>query len=218
MAMLCPQCGASRPTAGSSAHDLCPACLFAAALSTADAPCPYQIVGPIAESARGTTYLAQPSGRARGCVALKIFAPRDDVDDILARYERWKPALAKVRHSNVARVLDAGLTDEGLLYVASQFVAGWPLSSIDGRQSIGQDVRSDIARQLTAAVAAIHDAGLAHLALDASNIRVSTAGSVHTTVLGLGVRLIVDGDEPSPQADLAALAQLHRSLGLAHRP
>src|SRR5438034_5479449 len=187
MAMLCPQCGTSLPTAGSSALDLCPACLLAAALSTAGAPCPYQVVAPIAESARGTTYLAQSAGRARGCVALKIFAPRDDVDDVLARYERWKPALAKVRHPNVARVLDAGLTDEGLLYVASPFVAGWPLSSIDRRQAIGPDVRNDIARQLVAAVAAIHDAGLAHLALDAGNIRVSTTSGVHATVLGLGV-------------------------------
>ncbi|HEV3140254.1 MAG TPA: hypothetical protein VGY57_07050, partial [Vicinamibacterales bacterium] len=201
MAMICPQCGTSRPTAGSSALDLCPACLLAAALSTVGAPCPYQIVGPIAESARGTTYLAQPSGRARGCVALKIFAPRDDVDDILARYERWKPALAKVRHSHVARMLDAGLTDEGLLYVASPFVAGWPLSSIDGRQAIGQDVRNEIARQLAAAVAAIHDAGLAHLALDSSHVRVSTTSGVHASLLGLGIRLIIDGDEPSPQAD-----------------
>src|SRR5260221_2129599 len=159
MAMLCPTSGPSRPSAGSSSLDLCPACLLAAALSTAGAPCPYQIVGPIAESARGTTYLAQPSGRARGCVALKIFAPRDDIDDILARYERWKPALAKVRHSNVARVLDAGLTDEGLLYVASPFVAGWPLSSINGRQALGQDVRNEIARQLATAVAAVHGPG-----------------------------------------------------------
>src|SRR5260370_23735121 len=159
--MLCPQCGTSLPTAGSSALDLCPACLLAAALSTAGAPCPYQIVGPIAESARGTTYLAQPSGRARGFVALKIFAPRDDVDDILARYERWKPALAKVRHSNVARVLDAGRTDEGLLYVASPFVAGWPLSSINGRPALGHDVRHEIPRQSATTVAADHDTRLA---------------------------------------------------------
>src|SRR5258708_9580443 len=163
MAMLCPQCGTALPAAGSSAVDLCPACLLAAALSTDGAPCPYQIVAPIAESARGTTYLAQPSGRSRGCVALKIFAPRDDVDDVLARYERWKRALAKVRHPNVARVLDAGRTDEGLLYVANQFVAGWALSSIDGRQAITQDVRNEIGRQLAAAVGAIHEAGLAHL-------------------------------------------------------
>lgn len=217
MAMLCPQCRAPLRTAGSTAIDLCPACLLATALSNDAAACPYRIIAPIAESPRGATYLAQPGGRGQGIVALTILAPRGDArwaDEVLARYARWKPALDRARHPNVARLRDAGLTDEGLVYIASDFVAGWLLSSIDGRPAIGPDARIEIARQLTSAVGAIEAAGLAHLALDASTIRVSTAAGVHASLLGLGFRLIVDGDEPSPDADRVALAQLRRRLGV----
>ena len=212
MAMQCPQCGTDKPAAGSPL-DLCPACLLSAALSADPEPCPYHIVAPIAESRTGTTYLAQPV-RGRGIVALKIFAGRDDVGAVLAQYDRLKPALSRVNHPGVARLVDAGLTDDGLLYTASPFVAGWQLSAIDDRPAIGHDARLEIARQLTSAGAAIHDAGLAHLAIDVSNVRVSTAGGIRATLLGFGAAMIVAGLEPSADADRNALAQLLRRIGV----
>jgi len=211
MAMHCPQCGTDIPAAGSP-MDLCPACLLSAALSADPESCPYHIVAPIAESRTGTTYLAQPV-RGRGIVALKIFAARGDVDEVLARYDRLKPRLSGVNHPGVARLLDAGLTDDGLLYTASAFVPGWQLSAIDDRPAIGHDARVEIARQLTSAVAAIHESGLAHLAIDASNVRVSTASGIRATLLGFGAPMIVAGLEPSPDADRNALAQLLRHIG-----
>ena len=198
--------------------DLCPACLLSTALATDGRSCPYHIVAPIAESRSGTTYLAQSAPRGRGIVALKILAARDDADEMLARYERWKPAIARVTSANVASVTDAGLTDEGLVYLASPFVPGWPLETIDEHKSIGPDARADIARQIAAAISAIHDAGLAHLAVDASHVRVSVTNGVHATLLGLGVRVVVDGDHPSADVDRIALAKLHYRLGVTFKP
>jgi len=214
MAMYCPQCGTDLPAPGSSPLDLCPKCLLSAALSAPPDSCPYRIVAPIAESRTGTTYLAQPI-HGRGIVALKIFTGRDDVDDVLARYARLKPAFARVSHAGIARLVDVGLTDEGLLYLATHFVPGWQLSSIDDHKSIDREGRVEIARQLTSAVAAIHDAGLAHLAIDASNVRVSTAGGVRAALLGFGARMVVDGAEPSRAADRDALARMLRGIGVA---
>jgi hypothetical protein len=213
MAMHCPQCGTDLPAAGSSPLDLCPKCPLSAALSADSESCPYHIVAPIAESRSGTTYLAQPM-RGRGIVALKIFAARDDTEEAIARYERFKPALGHVQHGSVARLVDAGLTDEGRLYLASQFVPGWQLNAIDEHTSIGRDERVEIARQLTSAIGAIHAAGLAHLAVDASHVRVSTAGGVRATMLGFGARLIADGLEPSAAADRDALARVLRGIGV----
>jgi serine/threonine protein kinase len=213
MAMHCPQCGTDLPAAGSSPLDLCPKCLLSAALSADSRSCPYHIVAPIAESRTGTTYLAQPVG-TRGIVALKVFVDRDDVDEALDRYERVKPALARLKHGSVARLVDVGVTDDGLLYLASQFVAGWQLSAIDEHKSVDTKGRVEIARQLTSAVGAIHTAGLAHLAIDAAHIRVSTAAGVHATILGLGARIVVDGADPVPAPDREAVAAVIRRLGV----
>ena len=213
MAMHCPQCGADLPATGSSPLDLCPRCLLSSALSAGPDSCPYHIVAPIAESRTGTTYLAQPV-HGRGVVALKIFRERDDVEEVLARYAQLKPAFARVSHPGVARLLDVGLTDEGLLYLAAHFVPGWQLGAIDDHKSVGHDRRVEIARQLTSALAAIHEAGLAHLAVDASNVRVSTAGGIRAALLGFGARMIVDGAEPSRASDRSALARVLGGIGV----
>ena len=217
MAMHCPQCGTDLPAAGSSPLDLCPKCLLSAALSAGPDSCPYHIVAPIAESRTSTTYLAQPM-RGRGVVALKIFRERDDVDAVLARYARLKSAFARVTHPAIARLLEVGLTDEGLLYLATQFVPGWQLNAIDDHKSIGHDSRVEIARQLTSALAAVHEAGLAHLAVDASNVRVSTAGGIRATLLGFGARMIVDGADPSRVTDRDALERVVRGIGVPAIP
>ena len=217
MAMHCPQCGADLPAAGSSPLDLCPRCLLSAALNADPDSCPYHIVAPIAESRTGTTYLAQPMP-GRDVVALKIFGERDDADEVLARFARLKPAFARVNHPGVAPLLDVGLTDEGLLYLAARFVPGWQLGAIDDHKSVGHDSRVEIARQLTAAIAAIHEAGLAHLAIDASKVRVSTAGGIRATLLGFGVRMIVEGAEPSRGQDCGALAKLLGGIGVEAIP
>ena len=209
----CPSCGTVRLT-GMEPLDLCPACLLATALSMEDDPCPYQVLAPIGDDPSAVTYLAQALTRARGYVALKVLGPRDDVDDILSRYQRWKAPLTRLRHPGIARLLDVGLTEDGLLYVASEYVAGWPLTAIGSRASMGMDERAEIARQLTDAIAAAHAEGLAHLKLDASKVKISTADGLHATILGLGSSLIVDGSEAQREPDLAALVRLVHDLGI----
>ena len=209
----CPRCGTVRG-AEAAPLDLCPACLFATALSMGDEPCPYQVLAPIGEGSRGVTYLAQALTGTRGHVALKVLGPNDDVDAVLSRYRRWKPALARIQHPSIANLLDVGLTAEGLLYVASEYVAGWPLTAVASRASVGMRERVEIARQLTGAIDAAHAAGVVHLKLDASTVKISMANGPRATILGLGSSLIVDGATGEPDVDRLALADIIRELAL----
>ena len=211
--LRCPRCGTVR-AAQVVPLDLCPACLLAAALSIDDEPCPYQVLAPIGEDSRGVTFLAQASTEARGYVALKILGPRDDADAVRSRYRRWKPALTRVQHPSVGKLLDVGLTAEGRLYVASEYVAGWPLAALGSRASVGRPERVEIAKQLTDAIDAAHAAGVVHLKLDASKVKIIlTANGPHATILGLGSSLIVDGANGQPDVDRIALALIIRDLG-----
>jgi len=184
------------------------------ALSMDDEPCPYQVMAPMSEDSHGVTYLALALTGARGYVALKVHGLRDHTEVILSRYQHWKPALARVQHSSVGKLLDVGMTAEGLLYVASEFVAGWPLTALASRASVGIGERAKMAHQLIGAIGAAHAAGVVHLKLDASNVKISTANGPHATILGLGSSLIVDGAEARPEADLLALVRLVHDLGI----
>lgn len=209
----CPRCRTVR-AAHADPLDLCPACLLTTALSMDDEPCPYRVMAPMGEDSHGVTYLAHALTGARGYVAFKVHRARDDVDTVLSRYRRWKPILASVQHPSVGKLLDVGLTAEGLLYVASEYVAGWPLTAIGSRVSVGMDERVDIARQLTGAVRAAHAAGVVHLKLDASKVKISTANGPHATILGLGSSLILDGVDGQREVDRLALARIISELGL----
>ena len=211
--LQCPRCGTLR-AAQAAPLDLCPACLLAMALSVDDEPCPYQVMAPMGEDSRGVTYLAQALTGARGHVALKVCGPRDDAEEVLSRYQRWKPALARVQHPSVGKLLDVGLTAEGRLYVASDYVPGWPLTSLGSRGSVGTAERVELARQLTDAVDASHAAGVVHLKLDTSKVKISTANGPHATILGLGSGLIVDGANGAPEVDRLALAHIVHELGI----
>ena len=179
-----------------------------------DEPCPYEVMAPMSEDSGGVTYLARALTGTRGYVALKVCGPRDDADAVLSRYRRWQPALARVQHPSIGKLLDVGLTAEGRLYVASVYVPGWPLTALSSRESVGMSERVELARQLTGAVDAAHAAGVVHLQLDASKVKVSTANGPHATILGLGSSLIVDGTDGTPHVDRVALARIVGELGI----
>lgn len=206
----CPRCGTVR---AARSLDLCATCLLTAALAIDPEPFPYEIVAPISESASGIRYLAQGAGTARGYVALKVLNGAVDADGVLERYRQWKPALDRLDHPHVVRILDVGLTGEGTAYIASEYVAGWPLTALDAHPAIGQEQRGTLARQLTEAVEAAHRAGVTHLALDESRIKISTAAGLHASILGFGERLIVGGATGTIDDDRAALARIVERFG-----
>ena len=51
-----------------------------------------------------------------------------DSKEVVARFEAERQALAMMSHPNVAKVVDAGMTDQGRPYFAMEFVAGVPLT------------------------------------------------------------------------------------------
>jgi len=139
-AAACPQCG--RPVVSHAAtpflaSGLCPACLFATAASMDDDElCPYQVLAPIDQDGQGITYLAERgASRVRGYVALKVI-PGGDGEAILSRFHELRPALGRLHHPGAGKVLDAGSTADGSVYVASEYVAGTTLSEMTSRQRL----------------------------------------------------------------------------------
>jgi serine/threonine-protein kinase len=174
---------------------------------------PYQIVTLMARDAQGVTYLARPVGAA-GHVALKIVGPRDDASATLDRARFWTTRLAQVRHPHVARLLEAGPAAEACVYIAAEYIAGPALALPACRERLTRADRVAVLAQLAGALETLGAAGLAHLKLDASHVKIAAKEGVHATLVGLGTGLIVDGLSPQPQRDVEALAALARDLGV----
>ena len=74
---------------------------------------PYRILRILGEGGMGTVYLAEQTEPIRRRVALKVVKLGMDTNQVLARFSHERQALARMEHTNIARILDAGASSAG---------------------------------------------------------------------------------------------------------
>jgi serine/threonine protein kinase len=75
---------------------------------------PYKLLQQIGEGGFGVVFLAEQERPVRRRVALKVIKPGMDTRQVIARFEAERQALALMDHPNIAKVLDAGTTEQGV--------------------------------------------------------------------------------------------------------
>src|SRR5687768_15248011 len=88
----------------------------------------YRLLQKLGEGGFGTVYLAEQERPVRRRVALKVIKQGMDTRQVIARFEAERQALALMDHPNIARVLDAGATAEGLPFFVMELVRGTPIT------------------------------------------------------------------------------------------
>src|SRR4029077_9034524 len=88
----------------------------------------YKLLQQIGEGGCGVVYMAEQEEPVRRRVALKIIKPGMDSNQVIARFEAERQALALMDHQNIAKVLDAGATASGRPYFIMELVSGVPIT------------------------------------------------------------------------------------------
>src|SRR5439155_22939273 len=73
----------------------------------------YKLLEKVGEGGFGAVYVAEQREPVKRRVALKIIKLGMDTRQVVARFEAERQALAMMDHPNIARVLDAGSTENG---------------------------------------------------------------------------------------------------------
>src|SRR4029077_9044814 len=89
---------------------------------------PYKLLQLIGEGGMGVVYMAEQEKPIRRRVALKVIKAGMDTDQVVARFEAERQALAPMDDPNVARVLDAGATESGRPFFVMELVNGVPIT------------------------------------------------------------------------------------------
>ena len=74
---------------------------------------PYLLLQQLGEGGMGEVWMAEQSQPVKRQVALKVIKSGIGSREIIARFEAERQALALMNHPNIARILDAGTTEQG---------------------------------------------------------------------------------------------------------
>ncbi|MCZ6611624.1 MAG: serine/threonine-protein kinase, partial [Planctomycetota bacterium] len=133
----------------------------------------YRILDRLGEGGFAVVYLAEQTEPVKRRVALKIIKLGMDTKQVIARFEAERQALAMMEHPNVAKVYDAGVTDQGRSYFVMEHVPGVSITEHCDRQRLNINQRLDLFMQVCDAVQHAHQKGIIHRDLKPSNILVT---------------------------------------------
>jgi serine/threonine-protein kinase len=145
----------------------------------------YRIVGLLGRGGMGEVYRADDL-KLKQPVALK-FLPQSLTANAaaLARFYREVSVARQISHRHVCRVYDIA-EYEGQHFISMEFVRGEELSSLLKRIGrLPQDKAIEVARQLCAGLAAVHERGVLHRDLKPANIMLDEHGEVRITDFGI---------------------------------
>jgi WD40 repeat protein len=96
-----------------------------------------------------------------------------DTQSVVARFEAERQALAMMDHPNIAKVLDAGATDEGRPFFVMELVSGIKITEYCERRQLSTRQRLELLIPVCRAVQHAHQKGIIHRDLKPSNVLVT---------------------------------------------
>lgn len=157
----------------------------------------YRIVGLLGRGGMGEVYRADDL-KLKQAVALKFLPASLSADGAaLARFYKEVSVARQISHRHVCRVYDVS-EYQAEHFISMEYVRGEELSSLLKRIGrLPQDKAIDVARQLCAGLAAVHERGVLHRDLKPANIMLDEHGEVRITDFGIAALANEDHREMS---------------------
>jgi serine/threonine-protein kinase len=154
---------------------------------------PYRLEHLLGEGGMGQVWLAsRADGLYQRRVGLKLLRPGLADTNLRLRFTRERQILARLAHPHIARLLDAGISADGLPYLALEYVDGAPITDYCRDRNTSLTDRLRMFEQICAAVSHAHANLIVHRDLKPSNILVTPAGDVR--LLDFGIAKLLDSD------------------------
>lgn len=169
---------------------------------------PYRVVHALGRGGMGTVYLAVREDAFMRRVALKVVHGVAEAESTRRRFESERRIMASLDHPNIARLLDGGVTDHGVPYLAMEYVEGLPLTQYCDREKLGVTERLELFRKVCDAVHHAHQSLIIHRDLKPSNILVTMDGEPKLLDFGIAKlqqSALANLTQPVTHPDLRAL-------------
>jgi serine/threonine protein kinase len=153
----------------------------------------YQLIEKIGEGGMGEVYRARRAdGTFERDVAVKITHTTLRGRHTLERFSRERTILASLDHPHIVKLLDAGVTAEGVGYFVMEYVDGVPITRHCSDRNLGLGERLQLVQRVCDAVQHAHRHAVVHRDLKPANVLVTSDGS--PKVLDFGVAKVLADD------------------------
>ena len=171
----------------------------------------YEIVSELGYGGMGAVYLARRAdGKFEQTVAVKMLRREFNTERLRRTFAREKDILAALSHPNIARLLDAGSTTDGIPYLAMEYVRGESLDKFCQSRRLSLDERLRLFGKVCEAVAYAHRNLVVHRDIKPGNILVNEDGEPKLLDFGISKLLGADGFDAGV-TQLGALTPLYAS-------
>lgn len=166
---------------------------------------PYRAIRELGHGGMGAVYLAERvDGKFEQKVALKLLKREMNTSELRRHFELEREILASLQHPNIARLLDAGTTEDRIPYFAMEFVDGTPIDEYSNSPGLDLNARLELFRTVCSAVEYAHRNLVVHRDLKPSNILVTQDGVPKLLDFGIS-KIVSKGYEPDNSATITRL-------------
>src|SRR6266481_2097167 len=193
----------------------------------------YKLLERVGEGGCGVVYVAEQTEPVRRRVALKVIKLGMDTKQVVARFEAERQALAMMDHPNIAKVLDAGTTEDplpasghplpsdergaggegisaGRPYFVMELVRGIKITNYCDQNNLSTKDRLDLFIKVCQAIQHAHQKGIIHRDIKPSNILVTLHDGVPVPkVIDFGIAKATEGR----LSDLTVYTEMHQFIG-----
>lgn len=153
----------------------------------------YKIVRELGYGGMGAVYQAERTdGKFEQQVALKLLKREMNTAALRRRFGQEREILASLEHPNIARLLDAGTTDDKIPYFAMEFVEGLPINNYCDKHNLDLTQRLELFIKVCSAVDFAHRNLIVHRDLKPSNILITDDGT--PKLLDFGISKILSAE------------------------
>ncbi len=146
----------------------------------------FELISILGQGGSAVVFRARRArGGARQHVALKLMRHGLFSHEAQRRFHREQSLLAQLSHPNIAHLIDAGISEAGVPFIAVELVDGLTLTDYAAIHELDLRARLQLLVQLCHTVDYAHRALVVHRDLKPSNVLVSTRGEIK--VLDFGV-------------------------------
>lgn len=133
---------------------------------------PYRTVKQLGRGGMGVVYLVEQDEPVRRQLALKLIRVDASSSSGVARFQAERQAMAALNHPYIARIYDAGSTEEGRPYFVMEYVDGTPLNEFCHKNALGIRECIQLFVQICQGIEHAHQKGVIHRDLSPRNILV----------------------------------------------